>query len=260
MANVRTSVADPGVCTLTIDREEKRNALDRATLVELEAAFDAAGRDPGVRVVVLRGAGERAFCAGADLEELLQHESLDESRAHFDGVARVIAAMHRVRAPVLARVAGFALAGGMGLAVAADFTIAADSAVFGLPEIGLGLLPLVVSAPIHRAVGSRKVLLDLVLTGRRVGAREAFELGLATRVVPEAKLDAEVEELARTLAGFSPVALQLGKQAIYRACEMPYDHALRYLREMVVLTHRTDDAREGIAAFLEKRKPQWKGR
>ena len=260
MANVRTSVADPGVCTVTIDREEKRNALDRATLRELEAAFDAAGADPALRVVVLRGAGERAFCAGADLEELLHHETLDESRAHFDGVARVIVAMHRLRVPVVARVAGFALAGGMGLAVAADFTIAAESAVFGLPEIGLGLLPLVVSAPIHRALGSRKQLLDLVLTGRRVDAREARALGLVTRVVPDAQLDAEVQGLTRTLASLSPVALRLGKEAIYAACEMPYDHALRHLREMVVLAHRTDDAREGIRAFFEKRKPQWTGR
>ena len=260
MANVRTSVTDPGICSVLIDREEKRNALDRATLAELEAAFDAANADPGVRVVVLRGAGERAFCAGADLAELLHHETLDESRDHFDGVARVIVAMHRLRAPVVARVAGFALAGGMGLAVAADFTIAGESAVFGLPEINLGLLPLVVSAPIHRAMGSRKQLLDLVLTGRRVDAREARELGLVTRVVPDAELDAEVDGLARQLAGLSPVALRLGKQAIYAACEMPYEHALRYLREMVVVTHRTDDAREGIAAFFEKRKPQWKGR
>ena len=260
MANVRSHLADPGVCTVTIDREAKRNALDRATLAELEAALEAAGADPAVRVVVLRGAGERAFCAGADLEELLHHATLDESRAHFDGVARVIGAMHRLCIPVVARVAGFALAGGMGLAVAADFTIAGESAVFGLPEIGLGLLPLVVSAPIHRALGSRKQLLDLVLTGRRVDAREARGLGLVTRVVPDAQLDAEVDGLARTLAGLSPVALRLGKEAIQSACEMPYDHALRYLREMVVLTHRTDDAREGIAAFLEKRKPQWKGR
>jgi enoyl-CoA hydratase/carnithine racemase len=260
VANVRTSVSDPGVRTITIDREEKRNALDRATLVELEAALDAAGADPAVRVVVLRGAGERAFCAGADLEELLHHATLDESRAHFDGVARVITAMHRLRVPVVARVAGFALAGGMGLAVAADFTIAGESAVLGLPEIGLGLLPLVVSAPVQRALGSRKVLLDLVLTGRRLDAREALGLGLVTRVVPDAKLDAEVEELSRTLASLSPVALRLGKEAIYAACEMPYEQALRYLREMVVLTHRTDDAREGIAAFLEKRKPVWTGR
>jgi enoyl-CoA hydratase/carnithine racemase len=252
------SSLEAGVATLVIDREERRNALDRATLDELDAALEAADRDPAARVIVLRGAGERAFCAGADLRELLAHETIAESRAHFDGVARVIQRMHGVRAPVIARVAGFALAGGMGLAVAADFTVATESAVFGLPEIGLGLLPLVVSAPIGRVVG-RKVLLDLVLTGRRLGGREAHELGLVTRVVPEDRLDAEVAELAATLAGLSPTTVGLGKEALYTAAEMPYDAALRYLREMIVLTHRTEDAREGLEAFFEKRRPVWKG-
>lgn len=258
MRNV-ASAQSGGVLTLTIDREPKRNALDRATLTELEAALEAAGGDPTVRVVVLRGAGERAFCAGADLEELLGHESIDAARRHFDGVARVISLMHRIGQPVIARVQGFALAGGMGLAVAADFTIAAESAAFGLPEIGIGLLPLVVSAPILRAVASRKVLLDLVLSGRRVGAAEAHELGLATRVVPDTSLDEEIGALAATLSSYSPAALRLGKEAIYTMGDMEYATALRYLREMVVLTSLTHDAKEGIRAFFEKRKPVWTG-
>jgi len=259
MAHVRTQV-EGGVLTLCIDREERRNALDRATLDELEAALARAGGDPGVRVVVLRGAGERAFCAGADLAELEGHASIEASRRHFDGVARVITAMHRLPAPVVARVQGYALAGGCGLAVAADFTVAAESAVFGLPEIGIGLLPMIVSAPIYRASGSRKTVLDLVLTGRRVGAEEALRLGLATRVVPDDRLDAEVARLAETLAGLSPSALRLGKEAIYAMAEMEYGAALRYLREVVVLASRTEDAREGIRAFFEKREPVWKGR
>jgi enoyl-CoA hydratase/carnithine racemase len=257
---VRVGDADPGVRTVVIDREEERNALDRATLRELEAAFRAAGRDPAVRVIVLRGAGELAFCAGADLRELGAHASLAESREHFDGVRRVIQAMHRAGPPVIARVQGFALAGGLGLAVAADFTLAGEGAVLGLPEIELGLLPLVVSAPLLRAVGSSKVLFDLVLTGRRLAAREAEALGLVTRVVPDAALDGEVGALAERLAALSPTALRLGKEALLAAAEMPYDAALRYLREMVVLTHRSEDAREGIAAFLEKRRPVWRGR
>jgi enoyl-CoA hydratase/carnithine racemase len=166
VANVRIETDARGIRTLTLDREARRNALDRTTLDELEAALVAAAADPGVRVVVLRGAGS-AFCAGADLEELLAHQTIDDRRRHFDGVARVIAAMHRAPQPVIARVQGFALAGGLGLAVAADFTIAGEGAVLGLPEIGIGLLPMVVSAPILRATGSRKVVLDLVLTGRR---------------------------------------------------------------------------------------------
>jgi len=257
---VRIESDDAGVRTLTIDREDRRNALDRQTLEELEAALVAAGDDPGVRVIVLRGAGERAFCAGADLSELLAHETIDAYRRHFDGVARVIEAMHRAGPPVIARVQGFALAGGCGLAVAADFTIAADSAVFGLPEIGIGLLPMVVSAPILRATGSRKVLLDLVLTGRRVGAAEAKQIGLATRVVPDAELDAVVRELARTLAGYSPAVLRLGKEAMYTMEDMDYATSLRYLREMITLTALTDDAKEGLRAFFEKRPAVWTGR
>jgi enoyl-CoA hydratase/carnithine racemase len=260
MANVRIETDARGVRTLTIDRETRRNALDRATLDELEGAVAAAAADAGVRVVVLRGAGDAAFCAGADLEELLAHRTIDDRRRHFDGVARVITAMHATPQPVIARVQGFALAGGLGLAAAADFTIAGESAVLGLPEIGIGLLPMVVSAPILRATGSRKVVLDLVLTGRRVSAQEGRELGLVTRVVPDERLDPEVAQLAASLAALSPTALRLGKEAVYAMAEMEYGSALRYLREMIVLTALTEDAQEGMRAFFEKRKPVWTGR
>lgn len=260
MANLRIDGDERGVRTIAIDREARRNALDRATLDELEAAVDAAAADPDVRVIVLRGAGDKAFSAGADLEELLAHRTIDDRRRHFDGVARVILALHRAPQPVIARVQGFALAGGCGVAVAADFTIAAESAVFGLPEIGIGLLPMVVSAPILRATGSRKAVLDLVLTGRRLGAAEAHALGLVTRVVPDARIDEEVASLAGQLAALSPAALRLGKEAIYTMSEMEYGAALRYLREMIVLAAMTEDAKEGIRAFFEKRKPEWSGR
>ena len=260
MANLLIETDARGVRTITIDREARRNALDAATLDELEQAIDGAARTNDVRVLILRGAGSRAFSAGADLEELLAHQTIDDRRRHFDGVARVITAMHRAPQPVVAQVQGFALAGGCGVAVAADFTIASDDAVFGLPEIGIGLLPMVVSAPILRATGSRKVVLDLVLTGRRVEAHEAKELGLVTRVVAVDQLDAEVDALAAQLVALSPAALRLGKEAIYTMSEMEYGAALRYLREMIVLTAMTDDAQEGIRAFFDKRKPVWTGR
>ncbi len=259
MQNVRIESGDGGIRTVVINREAKRNALDRLTLDELEVAFDTLGAAADTRVIVLRGAGNNAFCAGADLRELLGHESIEASRRHFDGVARVIAAMHRAGPPVIARVAGFALAGGCGLAAAADFTIASCSARFGLPEIGIGLLPLVVSAPIYRAVGSRKVLLDLVLTGRQIGADEAVELGLATRVVADDALDDTIAQLCARLAELSPVALRMGKEAVYTLCEMEYSTSMRYLREMITLTSQTADAKEGIEAFFDKRKPNWTG-
>jgi enoyl-CoA hydratase/carnithine racemase len=259
MPNVSVTSDDRGVRTIRIDREERRNALDRETLAELEQAFDEAAASSEVRVIVLRGSGDRAFCAGADLKELLAEGSIEQQRRHFGGVARVIGRMHRAGQPVIARVSGFALAGGCGLAVAADFTIASESAVFGLPEIGIGLLPMIVSAPLFRSTGSRKTVLDLVLTGRRVRAREARELGLVTRLVADDQLDREVESLAAHLASLPPAALRLGKEAIYTMAEMEYGAALRYLREMIVLTSMTEDAKEGVRAFFEKRKPEWRG-
>lgn len=260
MSQVLVETSSDGICTITIDRETKRNALDRATLHELVLGLTASAADSEVRVILLRGAGDRAFCAGADLKEMLGHESIDARRDQFDGVRRVIEAMHAAPQPVVARVPGFALAGGCGLAVAADFTIASESAVFGLPEISLALLPLVVSAPILRAIGSRKRLLDLVLTGRRVSAREALEMGLATRVVPDSDLDSETSALCRSLAALSPAALRMGKEAIYTMSEMDYSAAMKYLREMIVLTSLTEDAKEGIRAFFEKRTAVWIGR
>ncbi|MCH2173247.1 enoyl-CoA hydratase/isomerase family protein [Myxococcota bacterium] len=259
MSNVRTERSPSGTVTVVIDREDKRNALDRLTCEQLEQSITRVARDESTRVILLRGAGDRAFCAGADLREIQNHESIDESRRHFDGVARVIGAMQKAGPPVIARVPGYALAGGCGLAVAADFTIASESARFGLPEIGLGLLPLMVSAPIYRALGSRKALLDLVLTGRQIGAREAEELGLVTRVVADDQLDDEIEALCNHLTSLSPAALRMGKEAIYTLCEMEQETSMRYLREAIVLTSRTQDAQEGVQAFFEKREPKWTG-
>lgn len=258
--NVATQSDPRGVRTICIDREEKRNALDRATLAELVVALQQAAASSDVKTIVLRGAGERAFCAGADLKEVQGHETIDESRTHFDGVRLVIEAMHAAPQPVIARVSGYALAGGCGLAVAADLTIASESAVFGLPEISLALLPLVVSAPIHRAMGNRKALLDLVLTGRQVAAEEALGLGLATRVVPSERLDDEIDALCERFCSLSPLALRMGKEAIYTMCEMETHAAMRYMREMITLNSRSEDAAEGIQAFFDNRDPQWNGR
>jgi len=260
MANVATSTSQAGVRTICIDREDKRNALDRATCAELLAAFSEARVDHDVRVIVLRGAGDRAFCAGADLAELLDHETIEASRQHFDAVRVILEEMHAVPQPVIARVPGFALAGGCGLAVAADFTIASRSAVLGLPEIQLGLLPLIVSAPLYRAMGNRKALLDLVLTGRRVKADEALALGLVTRVVADDALDSEIDALCATLGDLSASALRMGKEAIYEMTEMDYHAAMRYLREVITLASRTEDATEGIRSFFEKRKPRFTDR
>jgi enoyl-CoA hydratase/carnithine racemase len=248
-----------GVGTVTLNRPEARNALNPTVVRELADALDRLDADPAARVVVLRGAGERAFCAGADLKGMFDQASILGARDQYAGVARVLEAIPRMRTPVIAQVHGYALAGGCGLAAACDLVIAAEDAVFGLPEIKLGLLPLMVLAPILRAASPKRVL-ELILTGRELPAREALEIGLITRVVPRPELEGEVDRLARTLAGLSPATVALGKEAFYRALELPHAQALAQLRDMLTIVARSDDAQEGIRAFLEKRPARWQGR
>jgi enoyl-CoA hydratase len=248
-----------GVATLTLNRPEVRNALSRTMIAEIEAALRHLEADPEARVIVLQGAGDRAFCAGADLKGVGDRGTTLQARESLGGLARVLEAMARMRAPIIARVHGFALAGGCGLAAGCDIVLAAEDAVFGLPEIKIGLLPLIVMAPILRAVGRKRGML-MILSGEQVSAREAYEMGLVSRLVPRAELDGAVGALARTLAGYSPTALGLAKEAAAMASDMEYGAALRYLRELITLVALSDDAREGIAAFFEKRPPRWTGR
>jgi enoyl-CoA hydratase/carnithine racemase len=255
---VRVEVAD-GVARLTLNRPEVRNALNAAMLSELEASLRRLEEDPAAHVVVLRGAGDRAFCAGADLKHVADRGTTLQARESFGGLARILELMARMRTPVVAQVHGYALAGGCGLAAGADIVVAADDAVFGLPEIKVGLLPLIVMAPILRAVGRKRGML-MILSGESVSAREACEMGLVSRVVPRAELERAVDGLARTLAAYSPTALGLAKEAAATAPDMEYGAALRYLRELITLVALSDDAREGIAAFFEKRPPRFTGR
>jgi enoyl-CoA hydratase/carnithine racemase len=251
-------VAD-GVGTVTLNRPEARNALNPTVVRELAEALARLDADPDARVVVLRGAGERAFCAGADLKGMFGTPSILAAREQYAGVARVLETIPRLRTPVIAQVHGYALAGGCGLAAACDVVIAAEDAVFGLPEIKVGLLPLMVLAPILRAASPKRVL-ELVLTGREIPAREALEIGLVTRVVPPVELEATVARVARGLAALSPVMVALGKEAFYRALELPHAQALAQLRDLLTIVASSEDAREGITAFREKRPPRWQGR
>jgi enoyl-CoA hydratase/carnithine racemase len=247
-----------GVARVTLNRPEVRNALNEALLRDLESTLRRLEDDPAARVVVLRGAGDRAFCAGADLKKVADRGTTLQARESFGGLGRILEHMARMRTPVIAQVHGYALAGGCGLAAGADIVVAADDATFGLPEIKVGLLPLIVMAPILRAVGRKRGLL-MILTGEPVSAREAYEMGLVSRLVPRDDLDRAVDALARTLAGYSPTALGLAKEAAGMVPDMEYGAALRYLRELITLVALSDDAREGIAAFFEKRPPRFTG-
>ncbi|MBI1848500.1 MAG: enoyl-CoA hydratase/isomerase family protein, partial [Candidatus Rokubacteria bacterium] len=209
--------------------------------------------------IVLSGAGDRAFCAGADLKGVGDRGTTLAARESFGGLPRILEAIARMRTPVIAQVHGYALAGGCGLAVGCDLVIASEDAVFGLPEIRIGVLPLIVMAPIFRAAG-RKRAMHLVLSGAQIPAREAFEMGLVTKVVPRADLERETSALAATIAAFSPTAVGIAKEAAATIDGMDYGAALRYLRELTTLVFLSDDAKEGIAAFFEKRAPEWKGR
>ena len=253
------TTVDAGVARVTLNRPEVRNALSRTLVREIESALEQYERDPDARVIVLAGAGDKAFCAGADLKGVGDRGTTLQARESFSGLARILELITRMRTPVIAQVHGFALAGGCGLAVGCDLVIASDDAVFGLPEIKIGLLPLMVMAPILRAAGRKRGLL-MILSGETVTAREAFDMGLVSRVVPRADLERETATLARKLATFSPTAVGLAKEAAYTIQDMEYGKSLHYLRELITLVGLSDDAREGIAAFLEKRPPEWKGR
>lgn len=247
------------VASVTLNRPEVRNALNATLIRELEQALAALEADQAARVIVLEGAGDKAFCAGADLKGVGDRGTTLQARESFGGLARILEAMARMKTPVIAKVHGFALAGGCGLAAGCDIVVAADDAVFGLPEIKIGLLPLIVMAPILRSVGRKRGML-MILSGEQVSAREAYEMGLVSRIVPRAELSPAVDALARALAGFSPTALGLAKEAAATVAGMEYGASLRYLREMITLVALSDDAREGIKAFFEKRAPNWTGR
>ena len=248
-----------GVATVTLNRPEARNALNRTLIRELGDALETLDRDTEARAIVLRGAGERAFCAGADLKGMFHEAPILEARDQYAGLGRILDGIPRMRTPVIGQVHGYALAGGCGLAAACDIVVAAEDAIFGLPEIKLGLLPLMVLAPILRAAAPKRVL-RLVLSGAELPAREALAIGLVSQVVARNELDATVQGLARTLAGLSPATVAIAKEAFYTALELDHAKALPYLRDLLTIVTRSEDAKEGIAAFLEKRPPRWTGR
>jgi enoyl-CoA hydratase/carnithine racemase len=254
---VRVEVAGR-VATVTLDRPEALNAISTELALDLAAAVEPLGVDPGVGAVVLTGAGERAFCVGADLK---QRAGFDDHGwfVQREAFRRGFAAVRRCPLPTVAAVSGFALGGGTELAISCDLVVAATDATFGLPEVRLGLVPAGGGTQLLvRRVG-RSAARDLVLTGRRVGAAEALELGLADRVVPGGEVLAAATALAAEVAGNAPTAVRMAKWALEVGADLPLEAALEVEDQAWRRAVLSDDRREGIAAWAEKRDPRWPG-
>ncbi len=249
---------DNSVATITIDDPERRNPLSNEALRRLKEAILRAGDDAGVRVVVVTGAGDRAFSAGGDLAGGFVDSPLS-GHASRGELIDLFRAMMTVPQPIVGRVNGAALGGGFGVAAACDITIVVDDAKLGTPEINLGLWPMMISAVLFPLV-PRKPLLYMMMTGELISGNRAAELGIATMSVPREQLDEAVRATVTKLVEMPSAALAFGKRAFYASGAMDPDTALDALHIGLTAVSFTDDAREGVAAFLERRKPTWTGR
>ncbi|HEX6350893.1 MAG TPA: enoyl-CoA hydratase-related protein [Candidatus Dormibacteraeota bacterium] len=251
---------DDRVATVTLNRPEQRNPLSAAMIADLRSALAWCRDQPAVRVVVLTGAGDKAFCAGADLASF-DAEVPELARHHGrHGFVDLFVLMQELGKPLLGRINGHALAGGFGLACSCDLLVAVESATFGTPEINVGVWPAMIQAVLARNL-PRKVVLEMVLLGERWTAAQLKAVGLVNRVAADhAELDAVTNELARALAKKSPAVLKLGRDSFYRQQDMEFRSALEYLQAQLSLVTLTEDAREGVRAFFEKREPDFKGR
>jgi enoyl-CoA hydratase/carnithine racemase len=244
---------DGGVLRLHMNREAKRNALNGAVLDGMLTAL----RDPGdARVVLLTSEG-KVFCSGADLVQMAPDATGLEVHEGRGKLREVVLAMQACPLPVVASVQGLCLAGGVGLVLGCDLVLAAQDAAFGLPEVDLGLWPFMVSALLGRHVSPKRAM-EMMLSARRVPASEALEMGLVSRVVDD--LPAETAALATALADKPPVAVRLGKAAFHAAMESSLTAGLEAMQAQLSLLNTTQDTKEGVTAFLEKRKPVWQGR
>ena len=248
------------IATITLNRPERRNAINAGIINGMSQGLDQADQDPGVSAIILTGSGGH-FCSGADLGGggfAGQQSFLDlhEDRGHY---AQMLLKMNRCRKPILAAIEGYCLAGGMGLCLASDLAIADEEAQFGTPEIKRGLWPYMVTGFLIRSLGRKKAL-ELCLTGDRINAAEAERIGLINYTVPKSEFKDRVEQMANKLASFSPAIMGLGKRSFYQMADMGLEEALEFLKSQLTINAQTEDIAEGVSAFMEKREPQWKGR
>ncbi|MAQ14859.1 MAG: enoyl-CoA hydratase [Sandaracinus sp.] len=250
---ITATVAD-GVATLTLNLPERKNPLGPAMVNELLYALDDAKASDEVRAIVLTGAG-KAFSAGGDLKQMGTKSELAPKGDYVDLLMRFT----QLDKPTVARVPGYAMGGGLGMVASCDFAVACESAILGTPEIKRGLFPMMIMTVLQQVV-PRRELMEMMLLGEKLTAADAKRVGLLSHVVPDADLDAAVAELAGRLAAQSPTAMRMGLHAFHQQREQAMAEALPYLRDQLYALLRTLDAREGLAAFFQKREPQWTGR
>ena len=243
------------IAHLIINREQQRNALSGEAISLFLKYLDAAEANEDIRVILITGTGDKAFCSGADLGGTTGGE-LKEA---FGNYALLLKRLAGYPKPIVAKINGYCLAGGMGLMLACDIVISRNDTKFGTPEVNVGLFPMMIGALIYRNV-LRKKAMEMVLMGEKLSSDQALEMGLITRAVPPQQLDAEVEKTLNSLASKSPIGLKIGKKAFYAMADMPFEEAVDFLSAKIAEVAATEDAKEGITAFLEKRKPVFKGK
>lgn len=254
-ATVLVEVTDKHVGILTLNRPEQLNTFTSQMAGDLHSALLAMEADDAVRVVLLKSSG-RAFCAGIDVNELTGKTAI-EYRRWIEWMENPLVAISTMKKPVIAQLQGVATANGMGLAAAADLVIASDRVKMGLTAINVGLNCVGPILPVARCVGRKKAL-ELLLYGNLLKAQEAMELGLVNKVVAHEELDQAALDWAEDLAERSPLAVQIAKSAFYQSEDMDYQKQFQYMNEAFARLCTTDDAKEGVAAFLGKRNPQWR--
>jgi enoyl-CoA hydratase/carnithine racemase len=254
---IRVEAAD-GVCTITLNNPDRRNAIGPVMVNELLHAFEDAALDDQVRAVVLTGEG-KAFCAGGDLSQMRSGPTGADELPHKGDYADLLKAMVHMPKPIIAKVNGHAMGGGLGLVAASHFAIASLAAKLGTPEINVGLFPMMIMAVMRRLM-PRRGMLEMMLYGERVTAEQAEDLGLVNAAVPVERLDEEVASVVQKIRSKSPIAIRMGLEAMTAQDDLELDKALPLLRERLAHVLSTEDAREGLAAFVEKREPVWKGK
>jgi enoyl-CoA hydratase/carnithine racemase len=250
---------DAAVATISLNQPDTRNALSDELLGELTAALESAREDDAVRCVVLTSTHEKVFSAGANLGGFAAEVPLVHKHFATERFPRLFRLIGELGKPTICAANGHVLAGALGIALACDLIIAREGARFGTPEINVGLFPFMIMALIYRNV-PRKKTNELLLLGEQISAEEAQRIGIVNKVVPASEFDEAVADWARKLAAKSPLMMRLGKDAMFRQLDMPFEEALDFLRSQLTIAFSTEDIQEGVRAFFEKREPNWTGR